>query len=227
MYVIQSFPSRQCSGSLNISTGYTLNCIRYLTSSNPISVINVSHTLFEPANPPADYKRNVDRATTSTLALPNDITASLTCDMQQPLIWGFIPRLPKLTVLVECEGGKLDMFNFVMPGFFHSITVTPKDLPSRKEKAYTFREGDPYSGKEWWDTYRYQLEAFVNRVKGRETQTWITKEDSVGNMEWVEKIYAEVCWSPFPLEIVDDPNDLCRRGLDLVPSPRIFAIQSK
>lgn len=139
----------------------------------------------------------MDRATTASLALPNDITAELTCDLQQPLVLGFIPRLPKLTVLVECEGGKLETFNFVLSGLYHSITVTPKTGRSRKEKAYTFRKGDSNFGEEWWDTYRYQLEAFVNRVKGREPQTWVTKEDSIANMEWIERIYAEVQRFPF------------------------------
>jgi len=46
-------------------------------------------------------------------------------------------------------------------------------------------------GEDWWTTYRYQLEAFVDRVRGRAPQTWVSREDSVANMEWIEKIYEK------------------------------------
>jgi hypothetical protein len=81
------------------------------------------------------------------------------------------------------------MFNFVMPVIYHSITVRPDGGAPRTEKAYTFESG---KGEEWWSTYRYQLEAFVDKVKGRTPQTWMSPEDSIANMEWIEKIYEEV-----------------------------------
>lgn len=61
---------------------------------------------------------------------------------------------------------------------------------------YTFADGNLKTegkglGEEWWTTYRYQLEAFVDRVKGRKPQTWVDREDSVANMEWIERIYEE------------------------------------
>jgi len=46
-------------------------------------------------------------------------------------------------------------------------------------------------GEDWWTTYRYQLEAFVDKLKGRTPQIWLDKEDAVANMEWVERIYAK------------------------------------
>ena len=42
-------------------------------------------------------------------------------------------------------------------------------------------------------SYRYQLEVFVDKIRGREPQAWITSDDSIANMEWIEKIYKEVC----------------------------------
>lgn len=74
-----------------------------------------------------------------------------------------------------------------MPTLYHSITVTTGNK-SRVEKAYTF----PDLGEPWWTTYRYQLEAFVNKVKGRTPHTWVTKEDSIKNMEAIESVYAKV-----------------------------------
>ena len=40
--------------------------------------------------------------------------------------------------------------------------------------------------------YRYQLEAFVDKVKGRTPQTWVTAEDSIANIEAIEKVYEKV-----------------------------------
>lgn len=88
------------------------------------------------------------------------------------------------------------MYNFVLPTLYHSITVTVKDgkgTKTRVEKVYTFADGKMEGkGEAWWLTYRYQLEAFVDRLKGRTPQTWVDKEDSVANIEWIEKIYEKV-----------------------------------
>ena len=41
--------------------------------------------------------------------------------------------------------------------------------------------------------YRYQLEAFVDKVKGRTPQYWLPADDAVSNMTWIEKVYEKVC----------------------------------
>jgi hypothetical protein len=41
--------------------------------------------------------------------------------------------------------------------------------------------------------YRYQLEAFIDRLRGRNPEHWHDAQDSVANMEWIEAIYKEVC----------------------------------
>jgi len=61
--------------------------------------------------------------------------------------------------------------------------------------VYTFadvRMDANVKGEEWWTTYRYQLEAFVDRLKGRTPQTWVDAQDSVADKEWIERIYAKV-----------------------------------
>lgn len=47
----------------------------------------------------------------------------------------------------------------------------------------------------WARRYRWQLEAFVDKVKGRTPSTWVSAEDTVANMVWVEKVYEKVCSS--------------------------------
>lgn len=133
--------------------------------------------------------------------MPNGITAALDADLGNPRLLEIIPRLPDLLASIECERGKVELFNFVGPMFYHTITVMRIDEQGRKtvrkEKAYVFSDNSSarMKGQEWWSTYRYQLEAFVDKVKGRKPQIWITKEDSIANMEWIEKIYAKVCFS--------------------------------
>lgn len=189
MYVLHRIP-RVCPVCLTSLLGYPMNCIRYLASSNPTAILNVSHRVFQPPNPSASYVAKVDEQTVASFALPNDITAQLTCDLREPKILGFIPRMPQISAAVECEAGKVELYNFVLPSMYHTLTITPRSGAARKEKVYTFKDG-PLRGEPWWETYRYQLEAFVNKVKGREVQTWVTKEDTIANMEWIEKVYGE------------------------------------
>ncbi|KAF5383625.1 hypothetical protein D9615_003556 [Tricholomella constricta] len=174
---------------------YTLDCIRYLSSSNPTSVLSANHDLHTPASAASSFKPDVDRSTTATLALPNDATASLKCDLGIPFSYGIVPSVPQVRAIVTCEGGEIDMFNFVAPTLYHSIKVTTKGAnggKTRVEKVYTFAEGKMEGkGEAWWMTYRFQLEAFVDRVKGRTPQTWVEKEDSIANMHWIEQIYAK------------------------------------
>ncbi|MCJ1439484.1 hypothetical protein MMC27_008878 [Xylographa pallens] len=66
---------------------------------------------------------------------------------------------------------------------------------SASHKAYTFKEaGDQFAslpGEAWWMSYRFQLEQFVNRVKGRKTQYWVTAQDSIDQMKMVDMAYAK------------------------------------
>ena len=100
-----------------------------------------------------------------------------------------------MKVKVDCEGGSVELWNFPMSFYYHSITVAVKDgkgrVKKRVEKAYKF--GDGRNEEEWWSTYRHQLDAFVDKVKGHTPRTWVSKEDSVDNMVWIEKVYEKVC----------------------------------
>lgn len=40
-------------------------------------------------------------------------------------------------------------------------------------------------------SFRYQLEQFVNRVKGRETQYWVSKEDSLLQTKMIDMAYEK------------------------------------
>ncbi|PYI02776.1 putative oxidoreductase [Aspergillus sclerotiicarbonarius CBS 121057] len=66
---------------------------------------------------------------------------------------------------------------------------------SKSHKAYTYKEaGGAFAtlpGEDWWMSYRWQLEEFVNRVKGRPTQYWVSAEDSVKQMKMIDMAYEK------------------------------------
>ncbi|KAJ6456116.1 NAD(P)-binding protein [Mycena sanguinolenta] len=156
---------------------YTINAMRYFAGADPTSVLSVKHELRTP---------QVDRKTVATFALPGSITSTIVCDLSVPPTLKVIPVMPNLNAHIECEKGEIKVMNYIMPTQYHSITVTAGGK-SRVEKAYTL----PDLGEPWWASYRYQLEAFVNKVKGRTPHTWVTKEDSIKNMEVIESVYAK------------------------------------
>ncbi|KAJ4492559.1 hypothetical protein C8J55DRAFT_208903 [Lentinula edodes] len=157
---------------------YSLNCIRYLSSSDPTSVVSATPLSLKSAN---ITETKIDRAMSTTLALPNDVLASMDVDLSMP--WEFFPpKLFKIWVEVKCDAGDAS-----------GGTTT-----QRVEKVYKFADAhiDDHSkaldlGEDWWLTYRYQLEAFVDKLQGRTPQTWVTREDSIANMQWIENIYEK------------------------------------
>ena len=40
--------------------------------------------------------------------------------------------------------------------------------------------------------YRYQLEAFIDKLRGRDPEHWYEAQDSITNMQWIEAVYKEV-----------------------------------
>ncbi len=66
---------------------------------------------------------------------------------------------------------------------------------SASYKAYTYKEADAdlihAPGEAWWMSYRWQLECFVNRVKGRKTKSWVSGEDSVSQMKMLDMAYEK------------------------------------
>ncbi|KZW00169.1 NAD(P)-binding protein [Exidia glandulosa HHB12029] len=175
-------------GALMDMGTYPLSFIRFLTSAEPSSVASAH------ARPAADAR--VDAATLATFTLPGDATASIECDLALKPRLGFVPQMVKLGMTVKGDKGEATLFNFVMPVLYHYITVKTKDGKSRTEKVYVppSMEGE-WNGwpkaQVWWSTYRYQLEAFVDKVKGRNPHYWMEADDSVKQMEAIESVYAK------------------------------------
>ncbi|KAL1719087.1 hypothetical protein EV715DRAFT_272898 [Schizophyllum commune] len=173
---------------------YAMNILRFLTGAEPTAVLAAAH---EP--PPFLADPKIDHRSTAALAFPRDVTGSLSVDFGRRKIWGFIPPLPNIRAIVRCAGGELELVNFVFPTVWHYIQVRPKVGAQRTEKAYTYKEaGMEGKGEDWWLTYRYQLEAFVDALKGRKPAHWISKEDSISNLTWIEEVYKKTGYGPRP-----------------------------
>ena len=104
---------------------------------------------------------------------------------------------------------QITLHGFMHAVFWHRIDVkdsyvirnkadgrtVQKWVDSKSHKAYTYKEaGGGFAdlpGEDWWMSYRYQLEEFVNRVKGRQTQYWISGQDSVNQMRMIDMAYKK------------------------------------
>ncbi|KIP11535.1 hypothetical protein PHLGIDRAFT_124697 [Phlebiopsis gigantea 11061_1 CR5-6] len=167
---------------------YLINCARTLIGAEPLSVL--SATLLNLIPTTDGSAPTVDGGLSATLSFPGDVTATVTANHREPPVLGIIPRMPTVLLVVECEGGELRMMNFVAPTLYHYIDVKKKGKSgkTRTEKVYKPAEAG-VKGEEWWTTYRYQLEAFVDKLKGRTPATWISAEDSIANMTWIDNVY--------------------------------------
>lgn len=154
--------------------------MRYLSSSEPTVESAEAICLAE----------NVDRRMEVQLLFPESLPATVIVDFALPG-WGpfkLIPQWLKIALRVECEQGTVEIWNYPLPSLWHSITVTPKNGKARVEKVYKPMIG---RGQEWWSAYRYQLEAFVDRVRGRTPHAWRSAEDSINAMHIIDAAYAK------------------------------------
>jgi len=181
---------------------YTVNCVRYVSGTNPTGVLSAN-----PVGHPKDPSR-VDSSMAAVFSLPSDATADIKCNFSIPG-WGpfgILPDLSQIRCTVTCEGGTVQLDNYVMPTVWHTLTVSPNDGKKRIEKVYKFAEGKG-KGEDWWTTYRYQLEAFVDAVKGRTPQTWISADDSVSTIKWVDEVYKKSGLGRRPTSSQADPGN--------------------
>lgn len=138
------------------------------------------------------------------------VECTVEADLAQSKVLGFIPRFwdATPTVRIECENAQILYSNFMLPWIMHGIVITPKDengrLLSRKKITKKLYKGGPLwgdgRGLEWWSTYRYQLEAFVDRVRSVEGGTsvidevngpWISLEESKKVLEVIDAVYEK------------------------------------
>jgi len=116
------------------------------------------------------------------------------------------PTLPEDQEKVRTRTAKL--LNFLFPGIWHRLDIEDHYVIRRKsdgeplknwtewqtKKAYTYQDAD-IPGKQsenHWLTYGYQLDAFVDKIRGRDgTGQWVSGEDSIAQMKMVDMAYTK------------------------------------
>lgn len=98
------------------------------------------------------------------------------CLMMQPVIWHRIDIIEQHTIRTIADKRVLKTW-----------TTT------EYKKSYTWEDFNGKKiGEDWWITYRWMLEEFVNRIKGREgTGVWMSAEESIRQMEMIDSAYAK------------------------------------
>lgn len=122
-----------------------------------------------------------------------EVHSTIFTSLVRPWKFGIIPRIWNLpTITVETEKAEIILYNALMPHLYHYLGIKDKSTGKwRYEKFYT---GGPLwkdRGDTYWSTYRYQLEAFVDRLRGREPVWWIDNEDSELQMKTIDEVYRK------------------------------------
>ncbi|EGD96289.1 NAD binding Rossmann fold oxidoreductase [Trichophyton tonsurans CBS 112818] len=130
----------------------------------------------------------------------NPITSRVYTDMSRSRLGGIIPRLWELpSIEVETDVAIIYFYNAMMPHIYHYISITDKRTGMTEYK--TQNSGGPLwdgrwttggkGGKSRWSTYRWQLEAFVEKVRGKEPICCISNDDTIYHAECIDRIYTE------------------------------------
>ncbi|OXV09834.1 hypothetical protein Egran_02402 [Elaphomyces granulatus] len=119
-------------------------------------------------------------------------------DMARSWAGAVIPRIWELpSIEVETEKAIIYFYNAMMPHVYHFIAITEKatgDTHYCKQYCAGPLWGNAMTtggkgGKSYWSTYRWQLEAFVDAVRGEALAYWIPSEESIIQMETIDAIY--------------------------------------
>ncbi|CAD0088102.1 unnamed protein product [Aureobasidium vineae] len=151
----------------------------------------------------------VDEAMQTTYTVTsngNTVTCHTQCDLAAPWLWGIIPPFWDLTagITFTCENASIHYTNFPGPYLNHSINVRD-NATGVTTKHQALVDGPQWlnRGEKWWTTYRYQLEAFVDRVRGVQSGNsvaeaeeldglpWVSMQDSIAVMGIIDKVYEK------------------------------------
>ncbi|KAJ2975780.1 hypothetical protein NUW54_g11674 [Trametes sanguinea] len=138
----------------------------------------------------------VDEAMEATLRFDLNgrmVESKIYSDMDRANVLGVIPRIWETpSIEIELEHAVIYFYNFMMPHLYHYIQVYDKRTgQTHTEKHYSGGPQWGNRGESWWSTYRYQLEAFVDKVRGREPPHWVTLDSSIAQMETIDAIYEK------------------------------------
>jgi predicted dehydrogenase len=215
----------ELSGGTMMDLGtYAMSSIRQVFGAEPEECLSSKPKLFPPP------EELIDSAFDAVWRMPGGVTAEMKGSLQSAIREFTLPNIylthaPTKIADESLPAGqektrarKLVFKNFMMTAVYHRIDIEDEFVIRKVDdgevvktwktrdmkKAYTFQEaGLPGSGEPYWTMYRHQLEQFVNRIKGRNTRSWIELEDSIAQMKMIDMAYTKAGLPPRPTSIFE------------------------
>ncbi|KAL4974209.1 hypothetical protein BDW66DRAFT_153131 [Aspergillus desertorum] len=202
-------------GSMMAMGTYNMAALRMAFDAEPEECLNCEvHAYTDGVHDKCDYGFH------ATFRFPNGAIGEASSTLKGPTYWtpSHVTVSQKEVIItdetlpqsqVKVQQRQLTLHGFVHGIFWHRIDIKDvyqiRDRDTGKvirtwekktyHKAYTFKEaGGEFAdlpGEPFWMSYRHQLEQFVNRVKGRETQHWISSADSIAQMKMLDMAYEK------------------------------------
>jgi len=159
------------AGGTTMDSGcYALSLLRFIMDSEPISVTSAKASLL---------KEGIDNAIEATLVFPEGRTGSISCSYTESY---FRPGKSVPTVTIEGERGTVTISNWMIPTIWHSLKIFKLRDNGEGYTETEKRYGDGTS------TYRYQLEDFEKKIRGKTPNAWVDPLDSVNNMKAIDMV---------------------------------------
>lgn len=198
---------------------YPLNCLRQIFKQEPMEVLDAKPRSLT-GLPEIDQAMSASYRTAdgATGKLVTDMSASGDWPFFPSSWTKGLPRIAWPKCEVELEEHTLEssegqvhtvkrnviLWNHLAPSVYHQIDVEDTHVirageqvvkswtESKREKAYKWPSAQSAGEQEWWTTYRYQLEEFVNKIKGRDgSGVWVDAVDSVEQMKAIDATYLK------------------------------------
>ncbi|KAI1262590.1 hypothetical protein F5Y18DRAFT_438986 [Xylariaceae sp. FL1019] len=200
---------------------YNMGLLRQLFDAEPVECLSCETQTFpdpELAQCDTDFK--------ATYRFPNGALGEVESTLRGPTIW--IPSVCTVKTKEIITPDKslpqghtkvvkrtLSLHGVVHAFFWHRIdvqeTYTIRDshgadiktyTENRTHKCYNYEEaGGQFGGlpgEVWWMSFHYMLTAFVNKVRGRPVQTWMSGQDSINQMRMIDMAYEKSGLGPRP-----------------------------
>ena len=202
-------------GSMMMVGTYCFATLRMIFAGEPTDCLSCDTNVFDDGlHDKAEYAYH------ATFKFPNGGIGEAKTTMQGPTLWRpsqarvifreiIVPDKDLPPGQEKVMARKITMYGFMNAVIWHRIDVQEsytireksnrqpikKWTESKSHKAYTFKEAGgklaDFAGENWWISHRHQLEQFVNRIKGRKTQYWISGDDSIRQMKMLDMAYEK------------------------------------
>ena len=201
-------------GALMDCGTYCCLFLRQMFGNEPLECIEATPTLL-----PEPWDQKCDKGMQAKWLFPNGGIGSVDCTLSNPMLKFKLPwcqAVHKEKVVYDEELSeekehavvkKVVAYMLIQPAVWSRIDIVEQHIirtiadkkvlkswtTTEYKKAYKREDFDGKKlGEDWWNTYRWMLEEFVNKIKGREgSGVWMPHEDSIHQLEMIDSAYAK------------------------------------